>query len=240
MTGFPSASVLGWQRSRLPTDHVGMAKVSRPARCARPCRRQMRAFGRTVSGSYQPSSLSRLSSMPKWWAISWMTVRRTWSSTSCSVRQMAQIAGRQMVIRSGRTPAYGDVRLVCGMPRKARAGQAVPGGARPSPRHCASAGRVPRAARPARGRPCLRNGDPGPVMMPLGASVRSRKILAAWSTSTTGPGKRFRETRRSDAITALFSLARTWRIRSVRTSSRARLVPVVVSAMGMASLLSAF
>ena len=94
VTGFPSASVLGWQSSRLPTDHVGMAKVSRPARCAQPCRRQMRAFGRTVSGSYQPSSLSRLSSMPKWWAISWMTVRRTWSSTSCSVRQMAQIAGR--------------------------------------------------------------------------------------------------------------------------------------------------
>ena len=116
VTGFPSASVLGWQGSRLPTDHVGMAKVSRPARCARPCRRQMRGFGRTVSGSYQPSSLSRLSSMPKWWAISWMTVRRTWSSTSCSVRQMAQITGRQLVIRSGRTPAYGDVRLVSGMP----------------------------------------------------------------------------------------------------------------------------
>ena len=35
-----------------------------------------------------------------------------------------------MVIRSGRTPAYCDVRLVSGMgcPRKARAGQAVPGG----------------------------------------------------------------------------------------------------------------
>jgi hypothetical protein len=30
--------------------------------------------------------------MPKWWAISWMTARRTWSSTSCSVRQIAQIA----------------------------------------------------------------------------------------------------------------------------------------------------
>ncbi len=27
-------------------------------------------------------------------AISWMTVRRTWSSTSCSVRQIAQIACR--------------------------------------------------------------------------------------------------------------------------------------------------
>ena len=43
---------------------------------------------------YQPSSLSRLSSMPKWWAISWMTVRRTWSATSCSVRQIAEIAWR--------------------------------------------------------------------------------------------------------------------------------------------------
>jgi len=43
---------------------------------------------------YQPSSLSRLSPMPKWWAISWMTVRRTWSATSCSVRQIAQIAWR--------------------------------------------------------------------------------------------------------------------------------------------------
>ena len=82
--------------------------------------------------------------------------------------------------------------------------------------------------------------DPGPVMMPLGASVRSRKILAAWSTSTTGPGKRFQETRRSDAITILFTLARTWRIRSARTSSRARLVPVVVPATDMVSLLSAF
>jgi hypothetical protein len=30
--------------------------------------------------------------MPKWWAISWMTVRRTWSATWGSVRQMAQIA----------------------------------------------------------------------------------------------------------------------------------------------------
>jgi hypothetical protein len=30
---------------------------------------------------YQPSSSSRSSSMPKWWATSWMTVRRTWSAT---------------------------------------------------------------------------------------------------------------------------------------------------------------
>ena len=27
MTGFPSASVLAWQSSRLPTDYVGMAKA---------------------------------------------------------------------------------------------------------------------------------------------------------------------------------------------------------------------
>ena len=49
---------------------------------------------RIPAGSYQPRSLSRLSSMPKWWAISWMTVRRTWLTTSCSVRQIAQIACR--------------------------------------------------------------------------------------------------------------------------------------------------
>src|ERR1700740_2642241 len=43
---------------------------------------------------YQPSSARRLSSMPKWWATSWMTVLRTWSATSCSVWQIAQIAWR--------------------------------------------------------------------------------------------------------------------------------------------------
>jgi deazaflavin-dependent oxidoreductase (nitroreductase family) len=43
---------------------------------------------------YQPSSARRSSSMPKWWATSWMTVCRTWSATSCSVRQIAQIAWR--------------------------------------------------------------------------------------------------------------------------------------------------
>jgi AcrR family transcriptional regulator len=42
----------------------------------------------------QPSSVRRRSSMPKWWATSWMTVRRTWSATCCSVRQIAQIARR--------------------------------------------------------------------------------------------------------------------------------------------------
>jgi hypothetical protein len=42
MTGFSAASVLGWQSSRLPTDHAGMAEVSRRARDARPCPRQKR------------------------------------------------------------------------------------------------------------------------------------------------------------------------------------------------------
>ena len=32
--------------------------------------------------------------MPKWWAISWMTVRRTSTATSSSVPQIAQIAWR--------------------------------------------------------------------------------------------------------------------------------------------------
>ncbi len=41
MTGFPSASVLGWQSSRLPTARTGIAEVSRRARGARPCPRQM-------------------------------------------------------------------------------------------------------------------------------------------------------------------------------------------------------
>jgi hypothetical protein len=41
---------------------------------------------------YQPSSRRRASSMPKWCATSWTTVRRTWSATSSSVRQIAQIA----------------------------------------------------------------------------------------------------------------------------------------------------
>jgi hypothetical protein len=47
-----------------------------------------------MSVAYQPSSRSRLSSMPKWWPISWMTVRRTWPATSCSVPQIAQMAWR--------------------------------------------------------------------------------------------------------------------------------------------------
>jgi len=42
MTGFPSASVPGWNSSRLPTDYVGMADVSRRARGPRPCPRHER------------------------------------------------------------------------------------------------------------------------------------------------------------------------------------------------------
>ena len=34
----PSASVLGWQSSRLPTDYVGMAEVWRRARALNPVR----------------------------------------------------------------------------------------------------------------------------------------------------------------------------------------------------------
>ena len=49
---------------------------------------------RACPQSHQPSSLSRSSSMPKWWAISWMTVRRTSTATSSSVPQIAQIAWR--------------------------------------------------------------------------------------------------------------------------------------------------
>ena len=43
---------------------------------------------------YQPSSRSRSSPMPKWCATSWMTVLRTWSSTSHSDHASAQIARR--------------------------------------------------------------------------------------------------------------------------------------------------
>jgi hypothetical protein len=32
--------------------------------------------------------------MPKWWATSWITVRRTWSTTCSSVSQIAQMAMR--------------------------------------------------------------------------------------------------------------------------------------------------
>ena len=49
VTGFPSASVLGWQSSRLPIDYMGMAEVSRRARGARPCPRHERAFPRMAA-----------------------------------------------------------------------------------------------------------------------------------------------------------------------------------------------
>ena len=41
-----------------------------------------------------PSSCSRSSSMPKWWAISWTTVTVTSSTTSSSVSQMSSSASR--------------------------------------------------------------------------------------------------------------------------------------------------
>ena len=55
-------------------------------------------------GRYQPNSRKRGSSMPKWWATSWMTVRRTWSMTSSSLLEMAQIVRRYMEMRSGMVP----------------------------------------------------------------------------------------------------------------------------------------
>ena len=43
---------------------------------------------------HQPSSCSRSSPIPKWWPTSWITVRRTISTTSSSVRHAAQMACR--------------------------------------------------------------------------------------------------------------------------------------------------
>jgi hypothetical protein len=40
----------------------------------------------------QPSSSSRGSLIPKWWATSWMIVLRTWATTSASDEQTLQIA----------------------------------------------------------------------------------------------------------------------------------------------------
>jgi hypothetical protein len=42
----------------------------------------------------QPSSSRRSSSMPKWWATSWITVSRTTLTTCSSVRHMAQMGMR--------------------------------------------------------------------------------------------------------------------------------------------------
>ncbi len=69
--------------------------ISHSAKCRIRCRlATVSAEGAVGSPPYQPSSLSRSSPMPKWWATSWMTVLRTWSHTSCAVRQDAQIAAR--------------------------------------------------------------------------------------------------------------------------------------------------
>lgn len=42
----------------------------------------------------QPSSCNRSSSMPKWWAISWITVIRTSSTTSSSESHISSSASR--------------------------------------------------------------------------------------------------------------------------------------------------
>ena len=49
VTGFPSASVLGWQSSRLSTDHPSMWQVSRHACDAPPCPRHYAAKRRPTS-----------------------------------------------------------------------------------------------------------------------------------------------------------------------------------------------
>jgi hypothetical protein len=73
-----------------PGDNAGSPDASRTARNPpRPQRRRRR-----LSADHHPSSCSRASSIPKWWPTSWTTVRRTCSTTSRSVRQMAQMAWR--------------------------------------------------------------------------------------------------------------------------------------------------
>jgi hypothetical protein len=52
--GFPSASVLGWQSSLLPTDYVGMAKVSRRARDVPPLSAEECIVGARIVVSVSP------------------------------------------------------------------------------------------------------------------------------------------------------------------------------------------
>ena len=86
-------------------------QCSRPARHSRHCRsvawlrfiaradarvpisRRVGAFA-SARAQAQPSSCSRSSSMPKWWAISWITVIATSSTTSSSVSQTSSSASR--------------------------------------------------------------------------------------------------------------------------------------------------
>ena len=59
MTGFPSASVPVSNNSRLPTDYIGMADVSRGAIRARPCSRQKSAFGQGLESVYRLRALCK-------------------------------------------------------------------------------------------------------------------------------------------------------------------------------------
>jgi len=70
-------------RSGVSGDHIGRL-LPRTARLVAP----------VPHPRHQPSSVRRSSSMPKWWPTSWMTVRRTCSTTAASVVHIAQMARR--------------------------------------------------------------------------------------------------------------------------------------------------
>jgi len=65
VTGFPSASVLGWQSSRLPTDYMGMAEVSRRTRGARPCPRHDRTFSTGYGANVYAACQCRATKSPQ-------------------------------------------------------------------------------------------------------------------------------------------------------------------------------
>ena len=82
MTGFPSASVLGWQSSRLPTDYMGMAEVSRRARGARTLSGRVGrplCSGLPLSEPGVPLVAAPGSSSPRGRAGSALAVRSCWS-----------------------------------------------------------------------------------------------------------------------------------------------------------------
>lgn len=74
----------GWPEKLYPADRVVVVVQPEDEEAKLPGRRQR----------HHPSSASRSSPMPKWCATSWITVRRTCPTTSCSVSQIAQIARR--------------------------------------------------------------------------------------------------------------------------------------------------
>ena len=78
----------------VPMVVLGRAAAARHRLAGSRAGRRRGAGGLARESFHQPSSVSRSSPMPKWWATSWMTVRRTWSATSSTLRQMAQIACR--------------------------------------------------------------------------------------------------------------------------------------------------